>query len=72
MPIITSERYLQFLRSLINGFIDDWPLAKQVNIYFKQDEAPLHNSHAVLELPNDTFPEKWPATYILKLLYFIL
>lgn len=54
---ITAERYLQFLRNQINDFIEDLPLANKCDIYFQQDGAIPHNSHAIKGNLNDTFSE---------------
>ncbi|XP_074032313.1 uncharacterized protein isoform X1 [Leptinotarsa decemlineata] len=55
---LTAERYLQFLRNQINDFIEDLPLANEVDIYIQQDGAPPHNSQVVVEHLNDTFSGK--------------
>ncbi|XP_074032314.1 uncharacterized protein isoform X2 [Leptinotarsa decemlineata] len=60
---LTAERYLQFLRNQINDFIEDLPLANEVDIYIQQDGAPPHNSQVVVEHLNDTFSGKWIGTF---------
>lgn len=44
---LTGERYLAFLRPMLEDFIDELPLNLRGRVYFQQDGAPLHNSAIV-------------------------
>lgn len=42
--------------------MDNSPLLERVNIFYQQDDAPLHNTRNVMDLSNVNFGNTWIGT----------
>ena len=52
---LTGDRYLQFLRDVLENMLDDVPLNVVRDLYYQQDGAPAHNAQYL----NEMFPNQW-------------
>lgn len=58
---LTDERYLQFLQTHVEDFLDQLPL-NIGPIIFQQDGAPPHSSRIAVNYLNGRFGENWMGT----------
>lgn len=67
---LTGAKYLEFLRNVLPGLMEDVPLNIRRNLIFQQDGAPAHNSLIVRQHLDGVYPGrhmsthgpiKWPA-----------
>lgn len=56
---LNSERYLVFLNTEFNEYLEELPLQILRDVWFQQDGAPPHNSRIVRNHLHRQFPEKW-------------
>lgn len=56
---LNGERYLQFLNTTFQEYVDEIPLARLPHLWFQQDGAPPHNTRAVKLFLNEHFPNRW-------------
>lgn len=56
---LTSERYLNLIRTDVLNALEDEPLAVLQNLWWQQDGAPPHNGRIVTDYLNNIFPNKW-------------
>lgn len=56
---ITAESYLEFLRTDLEEYFDNFPLNLLERIWLQQDGASPHYSIAVRAYLDERFPEKW-------------
>lgn len=59
---LTGERYLDFLRNILPGLMENIPLDVRANMWIQQDGAPAHNANMVKNYLNDQFESKWIGT----------
>lgn len=70
---LSAERYLQLLRNRINDFVEDLPVANEVDALVQVDEAPPHIFHAtgiLSQISELALMNLFSGLYILKLQYF--
>lgn len=60
--ILDGQRYLNFLRNVLPGLLNDVPNHIRQNMWFQQDGAPPHNARIVTNYLNTTFPNSWIGT----------
>ena len=56
---LNGEKYLQFLTTEFEEYIDTLPLANYNTCWFQHDGAPPHNTRNVCEYLNQRFPNRW-------------
>lgn len=56
---LNGELYLNFLRNVLPGLLDDVPLAVRANMWFMHDGAPPHSTLNVADFLNLSFPGRW-------------
>ena len=56
---MTGQNYLDFLQNDLPKQLEDVPLAARIATYFQHDGAPSHCTRHVMQILNDTFPNRW-------------
>lgn len=59
---LTGNRYMEFIRNVLEDFLDNANYLMRQNLYFQQDGAPAHNYHLVQTYLDTIFAEKWIGT----------
>jgi len=56
---MTGQNYLDFLQNSLPKQLEDTLLATRIAMYFQHDGAPSHYTRHMMQLLNDTFPNRW-------------
>jgi hypothetical protein len=56
---LTTQRYRDFLETVVPGLLEDVPLAVTQRLWFQHDRAPVHYGEDVRQWLNATYPGRW-------------
>lgn len=56
---LSSNKYLEILRTTVSDFLDDLPLNTLVDCWYQLDGAPVHCTNQITEELNQMFEDRW-------------
>lgn len=56
---LTSQRYMEILRTIVSDFLDDLPLQEYGRCWYQLDGAPPHCTREVSNVLDDMFEDRW-------------
>jgi hypothetical protein len=59
LPDTLTQRYRDFLETVLPGLLEDVPLAVRQSLWFQHDQAPAHYGKDVRQWLNATYPGRW-------------